>query len=118
MLRRLAVLTVVTGGVVALVRWRRLGGSRHPSFSSPAWPPIEPSAATTTPAAAGTPGDAPPRWLPPEDGVPPEGYPVKANDASMIYHVPGGRFYERTRAERCYADTADAIADGYRAAKT
>lgn len=110
-------LSVVAAGVVALVRWRRLESDRHPSFASPAWPPIEPSA-TPTPALVGAPGEVPPRWLPPVDGVPPEGYPVKANDASMIYHVPGGRFYERTRPERCYADTADAIADGYRAAKT
>lgn len=110
-LRRLVVLSVVTAGVVAMVRWRRLEGHRHPSFASAAWPAIELP-------AVDTPRAVPPRWLPPVDGVPPAGYPVKANDASMIYHVPGGRFYERTRAERCYADTADAIADGYRAAKT
>jgi hypothetical protein len=114
MWRRLVALMVVTGGVVALVRWRRLEDGRHPSFASAAWPPIESSATTASPAQGAT----PPRWLPPVDGVPPEGYPVKANDGSMIYHVPGGRSYERTRAERCYADTAAAIADGYRAAKS
>jgi len=31
--------------------------------------------------------------------------------------VPGGRFYERTVPERCYAHADDATADGYRAAK-
>jgi hypothetical protein len=56
-------------------------------------------------------------WVAPVDGACPEGYPVKANDNSGIYHVPGGRFYERTVPERCYARTDDAEADGYRAAK-
>jgi hypothetical protein len=53
----------------------------------------------------------------PVDGACPPGYPVKANDNSGIFHVPGGRFYDRTVPERCYADAADAVADGYRAAK-
>ena len=34
-----------------------------------------------------------------------------------IYHLPGGQFYDRTHAERCYVDAAAAEADGYRAAK-
>ena len=42
---------------------------------------------------------------------------MKANDNSKIFHVPGGRFYARTVAERCYADAQDAVADGYRPAK-
>ena len=58
-----------------------------------------------------------PRWVAPRDGECPKGYPVKANDNSGIYHVPGGRFYARTVPERCYANPADAIADGYRPAK-
>ena len=55
--------------------------------------------------------------MPPVDGACPDGYPIKANDNSGIFHVPGGRFYERTVPERCYADAADAEADGYRRAK-
>jgi 1-deoxy-D-xylulose 5-phosphate reductoisomerase len=31
-----------------------------------------------------------------------------------IFHSPGGRFYEKTKAEKCYASPADAIADGCR----
>ena len=57
------------------------------------------------------------RWVEPHDGECPDGYPIKANDNSGIYHVPGGRFYDRTVPERCYADPAAAEADGYRAAK-
>lgn len=57
-------------------------------------------------------------WVRPgDDGTCPLSHPIKANDKSMIYHQPGGRFYDRTRAERCYADPARAEADGYRAAK-
>lgn len=57
------------------------------------------------------------RWVRPVDGECPEGYPVKANGSSMIYHVPGGRFYDRTVPERCYSSPDLAAADGYRAAK-
>lgn len=57
------------------------------------------------------------RWVAPVDGECPPGYPIKANDNSGIFHVPGGRFYARTVPERCYADAADAEADGYRRAK-
>ena len=60
----------------------------------------------------------PAQWLPPlADGTCPDGHPVKANDNSGIFHVPGGRFYERTKPERCYADADHAAADGYRPAK-
>ena len=34
-----------------------------------------------------------------------------------IYHVPGGRFYDKTKPERCYATPGDAKADGCRASK-
>jgi hypothetical protein len=57
------------------------------------------------------------RWAPPIEGQCPAGFPVKANDNSRIFHVPGGRFYERTVPERCYANASDAEADGYRPAK-
>jgi hypothetical protein len=42
---------------------------------------------------------------------------VKVNESSGIFHVPGGRFYQRTIPDRCYATSADAEADGYRQAK-
>ena len=58
-----------------------------------------------------------PVWVSPVNGTCPDGYPVKANDNSGIFHVPGGRFYDRTVAERCYTDADAAIADGYRPAK-
>lgn len=58
-------------------------------------------------------------WVTPgDDGSCPASHPVKANDNSGIFHVPGGRFYDRTRAERCYSTADAAQADGYRAAKS
>jgi len=41
------------------------------------------------------------------DGSQPEGFPVKGNADSMLYHVPGSSFYARTVAEVWFA-TADA----------
>jgi hypothetical protein len=58
-----------------------------------------------------------PAWLEPVDGQCPDGYPVKVNESSGIFHVPGGRFYARTIPDRCYATSEAAIADGYRQAK-
>ena len=43
---------------------------------------------------------------------------IKVGAKSEVYHVPGGRFYDRTVAERCYASADDAEADGYRRAKS
>jgi hypothetical protein len=42
---------------------------------------------------------------------------VKVNARSGIYHVPGGRSYDRTTPDRCYATPDEAERDGYRRAK-
>jgi hypothetical protein len=81
--------------------------------SSPQWPPLR-----TDSVRPSTPAPSPAeRWMPTVDGKCPDGYPFKANNNSRIFHSPGGRFYDRTVAERCYARAEDAIADGYRPAK-
>lgn len=49
---------------------------------------------------------------PQKDGTCPPGYPVKAG-RSGVYHVPGGRFYQRTLPVLCFASAADAQAAGY-----
>jgi hypothetical protein len=57
-------------------------------------------------------------WVgPDDDGSCPISHPIKANDNSGIFHVAGGRFYDRTKAERCYQSAEAALADGYRQAK-
>ena len=47
-----------------------------------------------------------------------EGYPIKGNASSKIFHVPGQSSYERTIPELCFATEEDAIAAGYRASKS
>lgn len=54
----------------------------------------------------------------PVDGVCPASHPIKGNRGSMgamIYHVPGGRNYERTKPEACFATIEEAETAGYRA---
>jgi large subunit ribosomal protein L4 len=51
--------------------------------------------------------------LPLEDGSQPEGFPVKGNADSMLYHVPGSSFYERTAAEVWFVDAEAAEKAGF-----
>jgi len=126
-LRRFIWLGLIGGaGAAAYTVWHR----RQAERPAPEWSPVdpaplrlvgdEPGPTTSTAAAGEAAADAPPAptWVPPVDGACPPGYPVKVNANSGIYHVPGGRFYDRTAPERCYASTAGAEADGYRAAKS
>jgi micrococcal nuclease len=56
----------------------------------------------------------------PSGGVCPPEFPVKGNHSSsgeLIYHVPGGAFYNKTNPEECFETPADAQAAGYRASK-
>ena len=47
----------------------------------------------------------------------PEGYSIKGNASSKIYHLQGGRSYDQTIPEVCFATEEDAVAAGYRASK-
>ena len=118
-------LAIGAGVFVARTLKRRSGGA---PTNDPDWPRFEPAvaapgapatAADPAPAAETTTVDAAehPDWVEPVDGACPTGFEIKANDNSHIYHVPGGRFYERTVAERCYATETAAERDGYRRAK-
>jgi hypothetical protein len=104
---------VLASAYVAWLR-RRTEDARA---GEPEWPPFDlaPEAASTAPPTASV---APAPWAAPVDGSCPDGYPVKAKESSRIYHVPGGRFYERTVPDRCYADPDSAEIDGYRASKS
>ncbi len=133
LLRRMFWLALLGGGAYGGWSWWSRNRAAHPD-AAPAWPPFDPdTGATSTDAGADTArvaaavpiagvastAAAPEQraWVEPIDGACPDGYPIKANDNSGIYHVPGGRFYERTAPERCYATAEGAEADGYRAAK-
>jgi large subunit ribosomal protein L4 len=43
----------------------------------------------------------------------PEGYPVKGNESSKLYHLPGTAFYNRTVAEVWFASAEDAEKAGF-----
>ncbi len=113
-LKRLFLLAVISGATFAV--WTAL--QRRNEISPAPTPP----APTPPPAPAPERAEAPTqpalsiRWREPVDGACPDGYPIKVAK-SGIYHVPGGRSYERTVAARCYVSTDDAEADGYRRAK-
>jgi large subunit ribosomal protein L17 len=47
------------------------------------------------------------------DDAQPEGFPIKGNASSMLYHVPDSSFYDRTIAEVWFADTEAAEAAGF-----
>jgi len=47
----------------------------------------------------------------------PDGYPIKANAPSGIYHEPVSSTYQRTIPEFCFATAADAEAAGFRASR-
>jgi micrococcal nuclease len=44
----------------------------------------------------------------------PASHPIKGNAKSMIYHLPTGSFYNRTKPEECFASISDAETAGYR----
>ncbi|MGI8760086.1 MAG: 50S ribosomal protein L4 [Jatrophihabitantaceae bacterium] len=48
-----------------------------------------------------------------EDGSQPDGFPIKGNADSMLYHVPDSAFYERTVAEVWFATAAAAEKAGF-----
>jgi large subunit ribosomal protein L4 len=51
--------------------------------------------------------------LPLEDGSQPEGFPIKGNADSMLYHVPDSAFYDRTVAEVWFRTPEAAEAAGF-----
>ena len=119
-------IALVGGAAFAWLRDRR-----GPQIGAPPeWPPLEPDSASapSTPtesqaAADESPDDAPDvvaqAWCEPNaDGSCPETHQIKVNTTSGIFHVPGGRFYERTKPHRCYATAEAAAADGYRQSKS
>lgn len=116
--RRWPLLLALVAGAVWLYRRRmtQVGVQAGPAPApAPTWTPVDPDTGQVGVQAGPRPAPAP-TWVEPVGGECPEGYPVKVA-ASGIYHVPGGRSYDRTTPVRCYADAASAEADGYRQAK-
>jgi len=76
-----------------------------------------PSATPVTASAPATATEAATPWVEPDGAACPTSHPVKVKLASGIFHVPGGMNYDRTHADRCYANPDAAEADGFRPAK-
>lgn len=74
-------------------------------------------AAAPKPAKAAKKAAPPVAWVEPVGDVCPTTHPVKGKLASLIFHVPGGLNYARTRPDRCYLDAAAAESDGLRPSK-
>ena len=70
------------------------------------------AAAADAPAVDLPAGAAPPN----EDGSAPEGYTVKGNANSGLYHEPDGQWYEQTEAEFWFKSAEDAEAAGFKKA--
>lgn len=135
LLRRLLPVGLLAGLAYAI--WRVLEARRSTGPAAPAWeaqpfpyPPVPGAAATATshhltvpegmvagggPETEATAVEEP--VMDPIDGVCPDSHPVKGKRSSGIYHVPGGRAYDRTKPDRCYCDAAAAEADGLRPSK-
>ena len=115
-LRRTFILVVFAVGIGAMISWRRSQAPTPTPAEPPQWPDWPERADERTAPTASTPALS---WVSAnDDGSTPDSHPVKAKESSGIFHVPGGRFYDRTKADRCYPTAAAAEADGYRQSKT
>ncbi|MFT4147732.1 MAG: phosphotransferase [Micrococcaceae bacterium] len=56
-------------------------------------------------------------WVPAQGkSSAPAGYPVKGNENSMLFHLPGTKWYEETVPERYYTTAEAALKDGFKPA--
>jgi hypothetical protein len=118
--RRTLLLVMLAVGVGVVLSWRRGQSSSSTPADPPQWPawPEQPRTAERPPGPSPSAADEQPWVAPNADGSVPASHPVKVKESSGIFHVPGGRFYDRTRPDRCYPTAAAAEADGYRQSKT
>jgi hypothetical protein len=116
-LRRTIVLLMLAAGIGAALAWRQGRATTPTPTAAPVWPPLpQPAPATDIAQLEPEPGLT---WVPAnDDGTAPTTHPVKAKESSGIFHMPGGRFYDRTKPDRCYPTAAAAEADGYRRSKS
>ena len=108
-LRRLRDGFLVVAAVAILLMGLSLIGLAYLSSGQPgAQIGLTPVPATAPAPATGS-GRAAPTGM-----ICPGSHPIKGNRTSMIYHLPGGEFYDATGPEECFASPADAEAAGYR----
>jgi large subunit ribosomal protein L22 len=63
-------------------------------------------------------GDYPGSAMPDEEGNAPEGFDIKGNAQSMLYHTPDSRYYKATKAEVYFDSVDSAEAAGFSAPAT
>ncbi|MGA7757561.1 MAG: hypothetical protein WBL31_15040 [Ilumatobacteraceae bacterium] len=115
-LRRLVLMAAIAATTAAVVAWWRQRAEDDLSMDPPSWPAFTPPTTEPTPVDNGA---AMSSWvIATDDGTAPDGYPIKVKVSSGIFHLPGGRFYDRTNPDRWYATAEAALADGYRQSKT
>jgi large subunit ribosomal protein L17 len=103
----MAVIELVTEQTVT----REAEAARKTKFAKDA-PKVE--AAVETTEVAETEVEAPEgSHAPLEDGSQPEGFPIKGNADSMLYHTPESAYYDQTVAEVWFASAEAAEAAGY-----
>lgn len=122
-LRRIILLVVLAAAGGVVLAWLRDRTPTPVPAAPPQWPPLPDRPDSGDRGDQGDQGDhgvpAAPAWRgAAPDGSCPTGFPVKVKQSSGIYHVPDGRFYERTHPDRCYTDPSAAEADGYRRSKS
>jgi hypothetical protein len=115
-------MAVIAATAAAVAGWWRQRAGTGATMDPPSWPAFTPPVTFTPPVETPAPIDesaATSTWVTAtDDGTAPEGYPIKAKESSGIFHLPGGRFYDRTNPDRWYATAEAAVADGYRQSKT
>lgn len=132
-LRRIFWLLLLAAASGAAYAWWRERSEAPAASEPPAWPPLDaptatdraesppptPDPAPSAPAPSAPGPDESATWAAPlDDGSCPDGYPIRANEKSGIFHVPEGRFYAITKSERCYPSAQAALDDGYRQSKS
>jgi large subunit ribosomal protein L17 len=101
----MAVIELVTEQTVT----REAEAARKTKFAKDA-PKAAPAAETTEVAEVEAPEGS---HAPLEDGSQPEGFPIKGNADSMLYHTPESSYYDQTVAEVWFASAEAAEAAGY-----
>lgn len=91
----------VTGSKAGYTTRTITSGATAPVVRASTLPPSRPSSTTPIPGTWNCPS-----WA-----------PIKGNASSMIYHVPGGAYYDRTKPEKCFSTESAAQAAGYRKSK-
>ena len=115
MRKSVVAVTAVAGVAAALAVTKSRAALKAPDLAPAEWPPLAPAPKISDTSSSTTSAD---NGVEPIDGACPDGYPIKAKKSSSIYHSPGGRNYERTIPDRCYASAEAAEAAGYRAPKS